>query len=417
MATLKPGTPLVVGRRPPSDICLRDAKLSREHARFRLAEDCQSITVEDLGSTNGTWLGTQRIQTVQLSFGQEVRLGEVLARPQAFKDAPVLARTGTSPLGEAVVAGKAMRELKEKVEHLASSRAPLVLRGEAGTGKKVLAGMLHMLGPNPDKPLVPVYCGTIPPHLGESMLVGHERGAVAGAIHPPKGAFEVAHGGTVFLDELAALPLPAQSALLRVLETGRLTRVGSTREIPVDVRVIAATHWDLEALVQAGQLRQDLYSRLRPLMLELPPLRERKDEIEPLALHFLRQANLESGGRIQGIAPSAMELLLAYAWPGNVRELRNVIGGAVLISRSSFISVQDLPARVVGAPAAPLTPPAPAAASTELRSRVQQYEARLIRETLEAMNWNRAETARVLKMPLRTLAHKIKSLRIKKDQA
>ncbi len=434
MATLTPGTPLVVGRRPPSDVCLRDAKLSRRHARFRLAEDCQSITVEDLGSTNGTWLGTQRIQTAQLSFGQEVRLGGgVTARPQAFKDAPVLAHTVASPLDEAVVAGKAMRELREKVERLASSRMPIILQGETGTGKEVLAGLLHKLGPRADKPMLSVNCGAIPTHLVESMLFGHERGAFTGAVQQRKGVFEEAHGGMVFLDEIAELALPAQTALLRVLETGRLTRVGATREISVDVRVIAATHRHLEAMVQSGQFRKDLYYRLSPLTVELPPLRERTDEIEALALHFLRLANLENGSRIKGIAPNAMEHLLAYPWPGNVRELRNVIGGAVLSSRSSYISVHDLPARVVGvlsaAKAQAAMPPAPApeqgqeAADSsqagdrarELRHRVQQFEARLIRETLETVNWSRSDAARLLKMPLRTLAHKIKVLGIKKN--
>jgi DNA-binding NtrC family response regulator len=240
----------------------------------------------------------------------------------------------------------------------------------------------------------------------------------------------------VFLDEIAELALPAQTALLRVLETGKLTRVGSSRELSVDVRVIAATHRDLYAMVQSGQFRQDLYYRLSPLTIELPPLRERTDEIEPLALHFLRQANQENEGRIKGIAPSAMEQLKAYSWPGNVRELRNVIGGAALISRSSYISVHDLPARVVGgglgvpkaqAPVPAAAPPsqrpeaeAPAPAGTtagELRARLQQYEAQLVRETLRSVNWNRAQAARLLKMPLRTLSHRIKVLGIKKDPA
>jgi DNA-binding NtrC family response regulator len=434
--TLTPGTPLVVGRKAPSGICLRDAKLSREHARFCLSDDGQSIIVEDLESTNGTWLGTQRIQTARLTFGQEVRLGGVVARPQAFKDTPALSHTGDLPLHEPLVAGKVMRELMEKAERMASSRMPIVLHGETGTGKEVLAILLHKLGPRADKPMVRINCGAIPTHLVESTLFGHERGAFTGAVHQHKGVFEEANGGLVFLDEIAELALPAQTALLRVLETGKLTRVGSSRELSVDVRVIAATHRDLYAMVQSGQFRQDLYYRLSPLTIELPPLRERTDEIEPLALHFLRQANQENEGRIKGIAPSAMEQLKAYSWPGNVRELRNVIGGAALISRSSYISVHDLPARVVGgglgvpkaqAPVPAAAPPsqrpeaeAPAPAGTtagELRARLQQYEAQLVRETLRSVNWNRAQAARLLKMPLRTLSHRIKVLGIKKDPA
>jgi DNA-binding NtrC family response regulator len=330
---------------------------------------------------------------------------------------------------DAVVAGKVMRELMETVERVASSRVPIILHGETGTGKEVLAMLLHKRGPRRDKPMVRVNCGAIPTHLVESILFGHERGAFTGAVQQHKGVFEEAHGGLVFLDEIAELALPAQTALLRVLETGQLTRVGASREISVDVRVIAATHRDLYAMVQQGQFREDLYYRLGTLTVELPPLRKRTDEIEPLALHFLRQANQENGGRVTGIAPGAMELLLAYSWPGNVRELRNVIESAALTTRSSYISVQDLPRKVVGATAAPSAeapgptparppgPPLPGDPSGEgeLRRQVQQYEAQVIRETLRAVRWKRAEAARLLKMPLRTLAYKIKMLGIKKE--
>jgi two-component system response regulator AtoC len=429
MVTLVPGIPLVVGRKPPSDICVRDAKLSRTHARFCLSQDSRSILVEDLGSTNGTWLGTQRIQSTPITFGQEVRLGGVLARPQVFKDSPTFSYPGEPSHDKAVVAGRAMRALMEQVERVAASRLPIVIYGETGTGKEVLAELLHKLGRRADKPMKRINCGAIPTHLVESTLFGHERGAFTGAVHQHKGLFEEAHGGMVFLDEIGELAQPAQTALLHVLETGQLTRVGSSREISVDVRVIAATHRDLYAMVQKAQFREDLYYRLSPLTLELPPLRERTDEIETLARHFLQEANRENRGRIKGIAPSAMEQLLAYSWPGNVRELKNVISGAALISRSSHISVHDLPARVVRALGASQSPPstsqarrmedaAPVAgeSSGELRHRVLRYEAQIIRETLESVSWNRAKAARLLKLPLRTLAHRIKVLGIKKDQ-
>jgi two-component system response regulator AtoC len=428
MVTLVPGTPLVVGRKPPSDLCVRDAKLSRRHARFSLLQDGLSVLVEDLDSTNGTWLGTQRIQSTRITFGQEVRLGGVLAHLQVFKDSPGFSLPGETPHGRAAAAGRAMRALMEQVKHVASLREPIVIHGEAGTGKEVLAEVLHKLGPRADKPMKRIICGALLTDRVESTLFGHERGAFTGALQQHKGPFEEAHGGIVFLDEIGELAQPAQTALLRVLETGRLTRVGSTQELSVDVRVIAATHRDLHALVQTGQFLEDLYYRLSPLTLELPPLRERTDEIETLALHFLQEANREAGGRVKGIAPSAMEQLLAYSWPGNVRELKNVISSAVLISRSSHISVHDLPARVVQALGASQSPPSASPTqlmedantlagdfSAELRPRVQRYEAQIIRETLESENWNRAKAARLLKLPLRTLAHRIKVLGIKKN--
>jgi two-component system response regulator AtoC len=434
MAPLTPGVAVVVGRKAPSDVCIPDAKLSRTHARFSLSDDGLSVTVEDLKSTNGTWLGTRRIQTAQLSFGQEVRLSGVLARPQVFGDAPAAARADAiSAQQVSIVAGKAMHALIETVERVASSRVPVILHGETGTGKEVLAGLLHKRGPRSDKPMVRVNCGAIPQHLTESTFFGHERGAFTGAVQQHRGVFEEAHGGLVFLDEIGELAPAAQTALLRVLEAGKLTRVGGSREISVDVRVIAATHRDLDAMVQRGLFREDLYYRLSTLTIELPPLRERTDEIEPLALHFLRQANVENAGRIKGLSPGALERLLAYHWPGNVRELRNVIERAALVSRSNYIAVGDLPAKVLkpraaekasaSAEAVPsaedsteeLPSAEPVEFDGEYRSLLQRYEAQLIRQTLQAAQWKRAVAARRLGMPLRTLAHKIKVLGIKKD--
>jgi transcriptional regulator with GAF, ATPase, and Fis domain len=333
-----------------------------------------------------------------------------------------------------------MRELLETAGRVAASRVPVVLHGETGTGKEVLARLIHEGSPRRHKRMVRVNCGAIPATLVESTLFGHEKGAFTGAVAQQKGVFEEADGGTVFLDELGELPLGAQTALLRVLETGSLSRVGSTREIAVDVRLVAATHRDLEAMVAEGTFRADLYYRLSTVTLEIPPLRERVDEIEPLLRRFVRQASEAGGHPAPVIEDEAIALLLGYRWPGNVRELRNAIERAVVVARDGLVRAADLPARVQAARAAeppvvaarpspgagdtgPVAfedPPsmdvaaAPSAAAPELRSRLQQVEAQAIQAAMEAAGWKRAEAARRLGMPLRTLARKIKVLGIKK---
>ncbi len=294
--------------------------------------------------------------------------------------------------------------------------------------------------------MVSVNCAAIPAQLVESTLFGHERGAFTGAGQRQKGVFEEADGGTVFLDEIGELPLSAQAALLRVLETGRFSRVGSPREIAVDVRVLAATHRDLEAMRDAGAFRADLYYRLSVMVITIPPLRDCPEDIAPLARRFLAQA---AGGRVHTIAPAALERLHAYGWPGNVRELRNAIERAALLARDDTLREADLPARVreaspssAPAPSTPSilppgmqkapVPPAPPSISSppapppadgddsgigDLKARLQDYESLIIFETLEAVGWNQSEAARRLGMPIRTLSHKVKVLGLKKPSA
>ncbi len=362
---------------------------------------------------------------------------------------------------EAIVAGPVMRDLLETVRRLAASRIPVILQGETGVGKEVLARLIHESGPRKDRPMVCVNCGAIPPSLVESTLFGHERGAFTGATQQQKGVFEEADGGSVFLDEIGELPLAAQAALLRVLETKKITRVGSTREITTDVRIIAATHRDLEAMCLEGTFREDLYYRMNTMVLTIPPLRDRTDEIELLSLRFLRQANESSHGRVRAIDPRALARLKDYSWPGNVRELRNAIERAVVIARTETIQEHDLPARVRSAdgpasrrrpPVAQFDPeetterlgaaesarrssrstpvydkpasrpssppvaviPTPSDDFGDLKLKLQRYEAQLILDALRSTRWNQTEAARALGMPLRTLVHKIKAFDIKK---
>ncbi|WP_063748767.1 sigma 54-interacting transcriptional regulator [Chondromyces apiculatus] len=455
MALLHPGVPFVLGRSRPSMMRFEDSALSRTHARFTLTgETGEQVLVEDLDSTNGTWRHGKRLKQAELSIGDAVRLGSLRVRVERLggekrSDGAVTSADegaahvgggaarmveGAARAGESVayveplVAGAGMRPLLARAERAATARIPVLVQGETGTGKEMLARYVHERGPRHEGPLICVNCGAISASLVESHLFGHEKGAFTGAVQPQKGVFEEANGGTLFLDELGELPLAAQATLLRVLESGRITRVGSAREIPVDVRVIAATHRDLKAMSLAGKFREDLYFRLNGVTLVVPPLRERKEEIEPLAEHFLRLANEANGRAVRGIQEETFEALRRYPWPGNVRELRHAIAQAVVLTTSDEISVADLPRAVRDA--APLREAAQfddtvaddeAAAALEeggvahgpsgagYRSRMLQKERGVLLSALEAAGWNKTKAAQDLQMPLRTLVHKVKT--------
>jgi DNA-binding NtrC family response regulator len=283
-----------------------------------------------------------------------------------------------------------------------------------------------------------VNCAAIPQSLVESVLFGHEKGAFTGAEKQTRGVFEQAHGGTLFLDEVGELPAGAQAALLRVLETTKLTRLGGDREISVDVRVVAATHRDLEAMGREGTFRSDLYYRLHGMTIAMPPLRERKDEIAPLAEAFLRDAARDNARAVRAFDPAAMAALVRWAWPGNVRELKNVVERGVVIARGDVVTLEDLPERIretaatkvaEGSVMPPAHVPAPVAAAPvapapaidpsldykeRLRLEMQRYETDLIVDALTAASGNVTAAAAALKIPVRTLTHKMQALGIKK---
>jgi len=327
--------------------------------------------------------------------------------------------TSLAPVEVAPVVAKnaAMKQVMTTVKRLSQSTIAVLLHGETGTGKEVIARAIHEGGPRRKQVMLCINCAAIPSTLIESVLFGHEQGAFTGADKAAHGIFEQATGGTVLLDEIGELAASAQAALLRVLETKRLMRVGGNKEIEVDVRVIAATHRNLEAMVAAGQFREDLLYRLNTMTLQIPPLRERVDEIRPLAERFLKEARAQSGSEVRAIDPAALAALEVYSWPGNVRELRNAIERAVVLAEGKAIMIDDLADRIRQRS---LPPPklfeaeASGELPTDYKDHLRKYEAELILRALHKHHGNQTETAKALNLPLRTLVHKIQTYGIKK---
>jgi len=241
-----------------------------------------------------------------------------------------------------------MEQVLSVVKRAASSSAPVLILGESGTGKEIIARILHVQSPRADKPLLSMNCAAIPETLLESELFGHEKGAFTGAVHAKPGRFELAHTGSLFLDEIGDMSPGLQAKLLRVLQDQTFERLGGTRTIRVDVRIITATNRDLEELMRQGRFRQDLYYRLNVVEVHLPPLRERREDIPHLVDHFLRTISRKHGTDTKTLSREAHEALLRYDWPGNVRELENVVERACILSRGPTVTLEDLPPAVTG---------------------------------------------------------------------
>ena len=249
-------------------------------------------------------------------------------------------------LGELTGRSAAMQQVFSLIRQVAPSRAAVLITGESGTGKELVARTLHRLSPRADGPFVAVNCAAVPETLMESELFGHEKGAFTGAVERRAGCFELAHGGTLLLDEIGDMPLATQAKLLRVLEDSHVRRLGGKSEIDVDVRVIASTNKRLEEALRKGQVREDLYYRLNVFRVHLPPLRERKEDIPALCEDLVRNLNVKHGCRVTDVDPALLETFQGYAWPGNVRELRNVLERAVIIAGEGTIRASHLPQQI-----------------------------------------------------------------------
>jgi DNA-binding NtrC family response regulator len=309
---------------------------------------------------------------------------------------------------------KAMIDVFETVRQVADARSTVLLTGESGTGKELFARSIHELSPRHDGPFVVVHCAALNQNLLESELFGHEKGAFTSAHERNTGRFELADGGTLFLDEIGEIDLATQVKLLRVLETRTFERVGGSKAIKVDVRLVAATNRDLKAMVDEGQFREDLFYRLNVVNITLPPLRERHDDLPILLDHYLHVFAAENGKKLAGFAPEAMTLLQAYSWPGNVRELRNCVERMVVMARGDRLTLKDVPADIRNAVGnslhlerqAQTIADEPTAAGQPVLD-IDANERNLIVRALQQTNGNRTEAARVLGISRRTLHRKL----------
>ncbi|HWW51873.1 MAG TPA: sigma-54 dependent transcriptional regulator [Verrucomicrobiae bacterium] len=309
-------------------------------------------------------------------------------------------------LGALVGSSGSMQEVMRQVEMAAPSTASVLITGETGSGKEMVARSIHMLSPRAERPFIAINCSAIPESLMESEIFGHEKGAFTGAAERRIGCFELAHGGTLLLDEIGEMPAPTQAKLLRVLEDRTIRRLGSKVETPVDVRVLAATNKNPEQAVADGHLRQDLYFRLNVFHIHLPPLREHKADLPLLIDHLLAEISLKHGKKVSGVGADVSDLFKSYPWPGNVRELRNVLERAAIASDRETINRQHLPSDFGHAPA--VTGLRLGGIRFPIGTTVDDVERELILQTLASTSQNKTRAAEMLGISLKTLHNKLK---------
>jgi DNA-binding NtrC family response regulator len=373
-----------------NDVVLRDSRVSRRHCLIEVAPDGR-VFVRDLSSTNGTFVNGSRVTAAEVRVGAVLCVGRSQLRFVAQERSPTI--VGDSP---------AIRALRREIAAVAGSRLSVLVSGETGSGKELVAQALHDQSGRRG-PCVAVNCGAIARELVESELFGHERGAFTGATARHAGLFEQAQGGTLFLDEIGELPLELQSRLLRVLETGLVRPVGGSREQPIDVRIVAATHVDLKAAVRAGAFREDLFYRIVQQEIRVPPLRARKEDIPLLARKFLDELGAQGGAST--LSRLALDKLVAHDWPGNVRELRHALQRAAILA-GPLIEPTDLALEAAG-------PRRTAVATHEellaIAGRTfEELERDIIASALRRTGGNRRQAALDLGIPKSTLCDKVK---------
>jgi transcriptional regulator with GAF, ATPase, and Fis domain len=438
----------LVGRAQECDIVIADGSVSREHARLVLGD---AMALEDLGSRNGTSVQGRRLQPRErtaVSVGSVLELGSAMCLLQRAPITPGLRRAAANAAlarlrptrpdaadaDEPIVCEPAMRNLYALLDVVAPSPLNVLILGETGVGKELYAKAVHRRSPRAAGRFLELDCGALPESILEAELFGYEKGAFTGAVQAKVGLFESAHAGTVFLDEVGELPLSTQAKLLRVLETGQVMRLGSVQPAVVDVRFVAATNRDLRHLITEGRFRPDLYFRLNGISITLPPLRQRRADLGPLAAHFASRAARSMGRSSPRLTDEALAAFERYEWPGNVRELRNIVERAVVMSRGEHLGLDDL---IVAEPGAfgregssedTVPPPLPAAqhslqpmasSSTvvsgrfgtppgaDLRAELKTLERERILDTLARTAGNQTQAAKILGISRYTLINRL----------
>jgi DNA-binding NtrC family response regulator len=392
---LEPGQSIVVGRAAECDVQVLDPAISRRHVRVHGGPP---VLLEDLGSANGVRVDGEVLIAASrpIAPGQVVEIGTAMMFLQGRSQAPAQGREAPAPSAPARVG---RLDFDRFVNLIARSHLTVLILGETGAGKEVMAERIHRTSPRASGPFVRLNCAAFPEALLESELFGHEKGAFTGAMQAKPGLVETADRGTLLLDEVGEMPPNTQAALLRVLETREVRRVGSVQPFAVDVRILSATNSDLEARVAEGRFRRDLLYRLNGVTIVVPPLRERRGQITALARELLARAAQAAGTNTPSLTPAAEATLLAHAWPGNVRELRNVIERALVVSEGGAIDAHHL---LLGESATPVK-------AASLGEKLSDYEREQIVQALATTKGNQTQAAALLGMSRRALINRIEA--------
>jgi DNA-binding NtrC family response regulator len=417
--------PVRIGSSGRSSIVLKDSTVSRHHAVVTSGPD--GLILKDLGSRNGTFVEGMRVYEILLPERATIRLGSTVLRFTVRSDEHRVVPTLREEFHGLVGQSPAMLSLFAMLEKIATHDVTTILTGETGCGKELCARALHTASRRSKAPFVVLDCSSLDRELGGSELFGHEAGAFTGAVRQRRGAFEQAEGGTIFVDELGELPLDLQVKLLRVLERRELKRLGGDTPINIDCRIVAATHRDLPAMVKAGQFRQDLYFRFAQIMIRVPPLRERREDIPILASRFLKEIN-QGNPNAATLTPAASEYLKTLELAGNVRELRNIIHRGCAMATGGKITPQDLGQDTLPATGAAAHGHDPTDAvdpnssgAVNARAQMDQMEKQIIIDCLTRNSFNRTWAARELGISVPTLRSRMKqygiraTVRIEKD--
>ncbi|HTP04883.1 MAG TPA: sigma 54-interacting transcriptional regulator [Nitrospirota bacterium] len=395
--TMLQKTLVSIGALPENDLVLTDQTVSRRHAVVE--EKADGYVIRDLNSTNGTFLDGVRVREAYLTPGSVIRLGQTEISFSPLEERIEILKSDADRFGELIGSSSPMQEVYGILERIAPTDVTVLLEGETGTGKELAARSIHSHSRRAGSPFVVFDCGAVAPNLIESELFGHEKGAFTDAVKSRQGAFELADGGTIFLDEIGELSLDLQPKLLRALDRRETKRVGADKPVPVNVRVVSATNKDLEEELKAGRFREDLFYRLSVVRVYMPPLRKRKEDIETITGYLLAGISSEIGKKVDGLSPEAAAALMAYSWPGNVRELKNVLGRAAALSDGGKIEAKDLF----------LSQGKKTATLEGLSGKtLEDIEKAAIHATLKSVSGNKTEAAKMLGIAYSTLYEKMK---------